>query len=135
MAGIENKFKFQQWLTLFFILFTVGCQGQPVPVDKKEFVGYWYGTGMKLLITSDGVLSYERRKDNMTTTVDAPILEITSGHITAGVWIFSTEFKIDRAPYQDGDATRMVIDGVTLTQQPEVDHPMPETNPTPGREV
>ena len=113
-----------RWLALGMVLLLFGCQGQPVPVNKKDFVGYWYGTGMSLLITSDGNLSYERKKDNMSTTVNAPIQEFDSDHFTAGVWIFTTEFKIDRAPYQDGDAWRMVIDGVILTKQPEVANPV-----------
>jgi len=104
-------------------------------VDKKDFIGYWYGTGMSLLITADGGLAYERKKDGTTTSIDAPIQEFESDHLTAGVWIFSVEFKIDRAPYKDGDAWRMVIDGVTLTKQPEVANPAKKPSTTPSTEA
>ncbi len=81
---------------------------------------------MSLLITADGGLSYERKRGNSTTTLDAPIQEFENDHITAGLWIFNMTFQINRAPYKDGDAWRMVLDGVTLTKQPQVGSPAPK---------
>ena len=126
MAGIEKQIGLRQWLILGLVLSLLGCQGQPLPADKKDYIGTWYGDGMKLLITADGGMAYERKKDNTTTTLDAPIQEFGNDHITAGFWIFSMEFKINRAPYKDGDAWRMIIDGVTLTKQPQVGSPVPK---------
>ena len=124
-----------RWLALVMALFLFGCQGKPVDLDKKNFIGYWYGTGMSLLITADGNLSYERKKESVSTSINGPIQEFESDHITVGAWIFTTEFKINRAPYQDGDAWRMVIDDVTLTRQPEIAYPVKKPNTTPTTEA
>ena len=106
---------------LLTVILLSGCtEFKPVPADKKDYIGNWYGDNMSLLITAEGRLVYDRKTEFTTESLDGPIQEFENDHITAGYWIINMTFQINRLPHKEGDAWKMGIDGVTLTKQPQV---------------
>lgn len=93
-----------------------GCSGIPVPADKKEYVGEWRGVGTTLTITPDGGVDWKRVSGSGSRSVTAPIQSFSGADFTVGVWIFTTTFKVQRPPYQQGGRWKMVIDGVEVTR-------------------
>jgi hypothetical protein len=92
-----------------------GC-GQPVPPDKLAYVGEWETATMYLLITADGSVRYRRLRAGATTSLDGPLKGFAGDNFDVGVGPLSTTFVVSRPPYQDGDAWKMVVDGVELTR-------------------
>ncbi len=92
-----------------------GC-GQPVPPDKLAYVGEWETPTMYLLITADGSVRYKRLRAGATTSLDGPLQGFDGDNFEVGIGPFRTTFVVSRPPYQDGDAWKMVVDGVELTR-------------------
>lgn len=92
-----------------------GC-GQPVPPDKLSYVGEWETSTMYLLITADGSVRYKRLRAGATTSIDGPLKGFVGDNFDVGLGPFSTTFVVSRPPYQDGDAWKMIVDGVELTR-------------------
>lgn len=86
----------------------------PLPADKRDYVGDWEGRGLRLRITGDGDLSYERTEGAVSKSVHAPIRTISTEAITAGVWPFKTVLRINRPPRRYAGQWRMMVDGVEL---------------------
>jgi hypothetical protein len=102
-------------LATLLLAFIAGC-GEPVPADKKEYVGEWHGKDMLLLITQDGSVRYSRRKSGSTTTINGPIQRYDGPSFWVGIGILSTKFDVSKPPYRDGNLWKMVVDGVELTR-------------------
>jgi len=83
---------------------------------KKKFVGRWEGGDMKLRISPAGMVNYERNKGAGKRSVNAFLSEFHRDHFKVGFMGINTTFRIDKAPYQDGDKWKMKIDGVELTR-------------------
>ena len=90
--------------------------GQPVPADRADYVGMWRAKDMRLLITQDGRVEYERRRDGNTTSVNAPLLGFDGDNFSAGVGFLRTTFVVSKRPYRDGGQWKMVVDGVELVR-------------------
>ena len=93
----------------------VGC-GIDMPPEKQNYVGEWKGAGMSLLITSDGTVSYERKKGGGSTSVNAPIQEFQGDDFVVGIAFMETTFEVSKPPYEENGQWKMVIDGVELTR-------------------
>jgi len=102
-------------LAAVLLALAAGC-GEPVPVDKAEYVGEWHGKDMVLVITQDGNVRYKRKRGNASTSINAPISRFEGASFWVGVGIFSTKFEVSKAPYRDGNAWRMTVDGVDLVR-------------------
>ena len=102
-------------LLLALLLVLAGC-GQPVPADKADYVGMWRAKDMRLLITQDGRVEYERRRDGNTTSVNAPLLGFDGDNFSAGVGFLRTTFVVSKRPYREGALWKMVVDGVELVR-------------------
>lgn len=98
------------------LLFVLACKGQPVPENKKSYVGTWIGDGINLTISSDGGLSYQKVRSAGRTSVNGPIQEFADREIRAGIWIFSAKFRIDQEPTLVDGKWTMEVDGEKLTK-------------------
>ena len=107
--------KWRLALAAFLLAFVAGC-GEPVPVDKKEYVGEWQGKDMLLVITQDGNVRYSRRQGKSTTNISAPIQRYEGANFWVGIGVFSTKFVVSMPPYRSGNTWKMVVDGVELTR-------------------
>lgn len=92
-----------------------GCQGQPVPEDKLDYVGNWNGDGISLIIASSGSVSYKKVRGGKVE-VNAPIQEFTDEYFTVGIGPATTKFTIDSPPAKADGKWSMTIDGNELTR-------------------
>jgi hypothetical protein len=106
------------FLLLPLIASLAGC-GKPVPQDKAAYVGEWQEKTMYLLITQDGSVKYKRLKDGASTSIDGPLKGFSGNNFDVGVGPMATTFVVSKAPYQDGDQWKMVVDGQVLTKTAE----------------
>lgn len=111
---------------LLISLMMTACGGITVPADKANYVGQWQGLGMDLTITPDGGVSYKRVSGSGSTSVTAPLQSFVGDDFVVGIWIFTTRFKVDKPPYQDGGRWKMIVEGVELTR---VRGPTPRRSP------
>jgi hypothetical protein len=94
----------------------LGC-AEPVPSAKAQYVGDWQGPDMRLAIRQDGMVSYERKRGNSNTTINAPIQRFEGDNFVVGIGPFGTTFVVSRAPHLDGAAWKMTVDGVELVRR------------------
>jgi len=92
------------------------CTGNPLPANKKEYAGLWRGPGIKLRITPDGRIKYNKARGAGHTKINAPIKEWKGNDFVVGFGPMNTTFKVSRPPYQDNGLWKMVVDGITLTR-------------------
>lgn len=90
---------------------------QPIPADKRAYVGDWRGAGMQLSITAEGSVRYWRQHDNGTTTLEAPLQRFDGDHFDVGVGPISTRFVVAQPPALSEGVWRMTVDGVVLTRE------------------
>lgn len=90
--------------------------GKPVPEAKLAYVGLWQSSNMSLHIYREGRVEYSRHDGGVRTKVNAPIQGFQGDNIEVGVGPMRTSFIVTKPPYLDGDAWKMVVDGVTLTR-------------------
>ena len=98
------------------LCFLLGACGIPVPPEKSSYVGEWTGPGVQMLIQPNGRVTYKRVADNVTTSINAPLQKFEGDNFSVGLSFFSTTFVVSRAPYQQGGAWKMVVDGNELTR-------------------
>lgn len=91
-----------------------GIESQPLPPDKLNYEGHWETTGMKLVITRDGMLSYEKVGDGRKTSVNGPIKNFEGDDIVVGAWILTTTFTVQEPPHQEDGQWVMVVDNTKL---------------------
>lgn len=101
-------------LALLLPLLALGC-GQPVPEDKSHYVGQWSGAGMRLEITAEGRVEYERLKPGKVT-ISAPIQSFEGDDFLVGLPYLTTRFSVSQPPHRDGEHWKMVVDGVELVR-------------------
>ncbi|HEY8026614.1 MAG TPA: hypothetical protein VIF60_18870 [Burkholderiaceae bacterium] len=106
------------WIAPILALMLGACDN-PVPPDKKAYVGQWHEKNMVLRITQEGHVKYKRVNGNTTTSMDVPIKRFEGNNIEAGLGPMSATFVVSMPPYQDGDQWKMVVDGVELTRTAE----------------
>ena len=87
---------------------------KPLPADKADYAGYWAGGNVALQISQQGTINYKRVQGNTTKTLDVPLKEFVGNDFVAGIGPMTTTFKVNRAPYRDGEIWKMVVDGVEL---------------------
>jgi hypothetical protein len=97
-----------------------GC-GEPVPEQRSAYVGFWEGPHMKLSITREGTVSYERRKESGTVSINGPLQGFKGDSFVVGWGPVRTTFVVSRRPYRDGPDWKMVVDGVELRKRGRAD--------------
>ncbi len=93
--------------------------------DKAEFTtrlgklaGDWEGIGMRLLITPDGTVEYERMAGGVKKSITGgTVTRIGTDSFDVKVLVGSTTFKIDGLPRKDGAAWKIKVDGVEMVKR------------------
>lgn len=98
------------------VLLLVACGGQPLPADKASYAGDWRAKNMRLLITPDGHVSYERREEGNSKSVDAPLQRFEGNNLVVGVGLLTTTFVVSKPPWRDEALWKMTVDGVELVR-------------------
>ena len=94
-----------------------GCS-KPLPSDKVDYVGEWRSTEMRLIITANGRVDYERRASGGSKTVKAPIQKFEGNDFVAGLGPLNTRFVVARPPTLINGVWTMTVDGVELKKAP-----------------
>ncbi len=100
-------------LALVAILVLAAC-AQPVPREKRDYVGEWRGDGMQLAILQEGRVVYRRQRNGGRTSIDAPIKAYEGDDFIVGVMNVETRFVVNVPPRQVDGAWTMTVDGVVL---------------------
>ncbi|MCZ8235897.1 MAG: hypothetical protein ACK520_14750 [Inhella sp.] len=98
------------------LLAALAACSQPIPADKRAYVGDWRGAGMQLSITAEGSVRYWRQRDDGSTTLEAPLQRFDGDHFDVGVGPISTRFVVTQPPVLIEGVWRMTVDGVALTR-------------------
>jgi hypothetical protein len=121
---------------LLFILIGIACiscnRPNPVPKGKEAFVGLWRShSGFKMAIMSSGTANLTQ----LYNTLDSESVKLDVGVtpefakdmlvefggdsllIIKKPRVRGREYKIDRAPFMDGDTCKMVLNGILLIKQ------------------
>ncbi len=102
-------------IVVLLLLPLYGCDSQPLPPDKLNYEGHWGTSGMELIITGGGGLSYKKIGDSGSkTSVNGPIKKFENDDIVVGVWILTTTFEVQKPPYKENGQWVMVVDGTKL---------------------
>jgi len=107
---------FRDKAVLLLLALLLPACGSPVPSVKAEYVGEWQEKSMYLLITQDGSVRYKRLKGGASTSIEAPLRRFDGDNFEVGYGPLSTTFIVSKPPYRDGNAWKMVVDGVELTR-------------------
>jgi hypothetical protein len=100
-------------IALAVALYLTAC-GKPVPPEKSAYVGQWKAPQMSLLITQDGSVKYERLEGGVSKSISGPLQGFRGNNFDVGFGPISTTFVVASPPRQDGESTKMTVDGVEL---------------------
>jgi len=103
---------------LALALVFVGCSGIAVPSDKRDYVGKWEGPGVTLVLTTDRGVHYVNVKGTGKKEINAPLQSFSGDDFVVGAMGITTTFRVEKPPFEEDGAWKMVVDGVTLTRVP-----------------
>jgi len=101
---------------LLLLLVAMAACTQPLPVDKRDFIGHWRGEGVLLVIQADGHANYARAKDSRRTSITGPAHSFSAKGFKIGIGPLSAPFRVQSPPLETDGAWRMTVDGVVLTR-------------------
>ena len=87
---------------------------QPLPAEKAEFAGTWEGDGVRIEITTDGRVTYDRKKGAGNEHIEGPIAGWGEGNFVVGVMTQKTTIDVDEGPHEESGTWTMVINGDTV---------------------
>jgi hypothetical protein len=91
-----------------------------VPVDKRDFVGYWQSEKISLAIQVNGSMMYiDKTEAGKTKSLQGNISSFDAEGFVLGYPPFDTRFNVSKPPYQDGASKKMIVNGVELQQYQE----------------
>lgn len=100
---------------LLLLLALAACT-QPLPVDRRDFIGHWQGDGVLLVIQADGHARYARVKDGRRTTINGPAHSFSTDGFRIGIGPLSARFKVQSPPTETDGTWRMTVDGQVLSR-------------------
>jgi hypothetical protein len=100
------------------------CLGAAIPVEKKDYVGDWSGSGHALSIASSGKVHYQAHEVRNeggtdvthTDTLDLPFQKFEGDAFLIGAMYWSMTFRVTEPPHQEGATWRMTLNGVTYSR-------------------
>lgn len=113
---------------LLWLLALAAC-AQPVPVDKRDYIGHWQGEGVLLVIRADGHADYARVRDSRRTSIEGPAHSFTTKGFKIGIGPLSVSFRVQSPPKEVDGTWRMTVDGVVLTRV-NLDQQLQKNEPT-----
>ena len=99
------------------VLLLAACSGQPRPADTASYAGDWRAKNMRLVITAEGHVSYERRDEGNSKSINAPLQRFEGNNFVVGVGPLTTTFVVSKPPWRDEALWRMTVDGVDLVKR------------------
>lgn len=125
----------KRWGLIALILcWLAGC-AEPVPMERRHYVGVWEGEAMVLVIRPDGMLNYARQRGSVNSSVDGPIKAFEGNDLVVGVGWFTTTFEVSTPPRLENGEWIMVVDGVRLTRVRTFNIPEPASEPEEGLQI
>jgi len=124
--------KYALLLLTILISFTSCYNAKPVPKDKESFIGLWIShSGFQLEIKSSGTATITQIADTLqpdytklNITVAPPFIKdmlvefIGDSILSVSKPLnYTKEYNIDKNPYQDGDTSRLVLNGIVFIKQ------------------
>ena len=91
----------------------VACSGLTIPEEKKQYIGDWQSSNVRILITEDGYLHYIKQ-EGMTTTIDAPLTGFDEDGFSSGIGCIKTKFIVNEKPTEENGRWTMTVDGHKL---------------------
>lgn len=89
---------------------------QPIPSDKRAYIGDWKGKDMELNIQAGGKLHYVRNQPGKNVNLSVDIIGFNGDNFDAGVGIIRSTFVVSKPPHQEDKKMKMTVDGVELTK-------------------
>ena len=99
------------------LLLVAACSGTPLPADKASYAGDWRAANMRLVITPDGSVSYERREGANSKSINAPLQRFEGDNFVVGMGPLTTTFVVTKPPWRDEALWKMTVDGVELVRR------------------
>ncbi|MCR9166071.1 MAG: hypothetical protein ACE37F_17470 [Nannocystaceae bacterium] len=87
---------------------------QPLPQGKAEFAGTWEGDGVRIEITPEGRVTYDRKKGAGNERIQGPIAGWGEDNFVVGVMTQKTTIEVDEPPHETSGTWTMVINGDTV---------------------
>ena len=121
---------------LIVLVFLTSCElfrsTQPIPKDKEAFIGTWKSrSGYSIIIKATGTATVTQLSNPSDPDFKA-LNQKVAPQVINDIRVefdgdsvlriikplnYAKEFQINRRPFLDGDATKMILDGVTLIRQ------------------
>ena len=98
-------------------LLVAACSGTPLPADKASYAGDWRAQNMRLVITPDGMVSYERQDGATSKSINAPLKRFEGDNFVVGLGPMTTTFVVSKPPWRDEALWKMTVDGVELVKR------------------
>ena len=129
---VVNMTKHSFLLLLIFVSFTSCQNAKPVPKDKESYIGLWIThSGFQIDIKSAGTASITQIADTLdpdftklNIAVAPPFIKEMfvefkgdSNLLVAKPLYFAKEYLINKSPYQEGDTSKLVLNGVVFIKQ------------------
>lgn len=89
---------------------------QPIPSDKRAYIGEWKGKDMELNIAASGKLHYKRNQPGKNLDLNVDMLGFNGDNFDVGVGIIRSTFVVSKPPHPDDKKMKMTVDGVELTK-------------------
>lgn len=105
----------RRWLFAAATALLLAACSSGTALPAPEFVGDWSAPGVNLSLSADGQIAWRKvDEDDSAHSVIAPLRSFSPKKFSAGFWLFSSSFHVDKPPVRDGAVWRMTVDGVEL---------------------
>jgi hypothetical protein len=98
------------------LLAAQSCLADPVPADKKAYVGEWLGDKMRLKIPQDGHIEYKRERPGKNIDVTVDLQGFDGDNFDVGASLIRSTFVVSKPPHREHGKWKMTVDGVELTR-------------------
>ena len=108
-------------LILMSLLICINCKGAAVAREKEDYIGDWESVGVFLQIRKDGFFfyKYKETEEGGPFMLRGAIKSMDDNSLTAGVFLVTPTFSIEKAPYYDKKERvwKMKFDGFELVRR------------------
>ncbi|POY35801.1 hypothetical protein C3K47_13700 [Solitalea longa] len=96
------------------LLISCNLKSPGVPKEKLNYVGRWESLSMKLVITKDGSVEYERVEAGTSKSANAPLQKFEGDNFVIGALGINTTFVVSKPPHEENGIWKMTVDGEEL---------------------
>lgn len=98
------------------LLAAQSCLAEPVPADKKAYIGEWLGEKMRLKIPQDGHIEYKRDQPGKNLNLSVDLQGFNGDNFDVGTSFLRSTFIVSKPPHREQGKWKMTVDGVELTR-------------------